>query len=73
MQLNENTMAVLKNFATIQDNIVMNEGTVVKTIAEAKNVMAVANLDQSFDKTVGVHDQRVCMLLNVSYHISILP
>jgi hypothetical protein len=56
MQLNENTMAVLKNFATIQDNIVMNEGSVVKTIAEAKNVMAVANLDQSFDKSVGVYN-----------------
>ena len=56
MQLNENTLAVLKNFATIQPNIVLSEGAVVKTIAEAKNVMAVANLDQSFDKSVGIYN-----------------
>lgn len=56
MQLNENTMAVLKNFATIQENVVLNEGTVLKTIADAKNVMAFANLEQSFDKTVGIYN-----------------
>lgn len=56
MNLNENTMSVLKNFATIQDNIVLHEGNVVKTIAEAKNVMAVANLEQSFDKSVGIYN-----------------
>lgn len=56
MQLNETTLAVLKNFATIQPNIVLSEGAVVKTIAEAKNVMAVANLDQSFDKSVGIYN-----------------
>jgi len=56
MNLNENTMAVLKNFASIQDNIVLHEGNVVKTIAEAKNVMAVANLEQSFDKSVGIYN-----------------
>lgn len=56
MQLTDTTMAVLKNFATIQPNVVLNEGNVVKTIAEAKNVMAVANLDQSFDKSVGIYN-----------------
>jgi hypothetical protein len=56
MQLSDNTLAVLKNFATIQPNVVLNEGNVVKTIAEAKNVMAVANLDQSFDKSVGIYN-----------------
>ena len=56
MQLNENTMAVLKNFASIQPNIVLSEGNTVKTIAEAKNVMAVANLDQAFTSTVGIYN-----------------
>lgn len=56
MQLNENTLSVLKNFASIQPNVVLNEGAVVKTIAEAKNVMAVATLDQSFDKQVGIYN-----------------
>ena len=56
MQLNDETLAVLKNFASIQPNVVLNEGNVVKTIAEAKNVMAVATLEQTFDKTVGIYN-----------------
>jgi len=56
MQLSDTTLAVLKNFASIQPNVVLNEGNVVKTIAEAKNVMAVATLDQSFDKEVGIYN-----------------
>ena len=56
MQLSDSTLAVLKNFASIQPNIVLSEGTTVKTIAEAKNVMAVAELDQSFDKQVGIYN-----------------
>ena len=56
MQLNDETLAVLKNFASIQPNVVLNEGNVVKTIAEAKNVMAVATLGQSFDKSVGIYN-----------------
>ena len=56
MNLSENTLSVLKNFATIQENIMLHEGNTLKTIAEAKNVMAVANLDQSFSKTVGIYN-----------------
>ena len=56
MQLSDNTLAVLKNFASIQPNIVINEGDTVKTIAEAKNVMAVAKLDQTFEKEFGLYN-----------------
>ena len=56
MQLTENTLAVLKNFASIQPNVILAEGNVLKTIAEAKNVMSVATIDQSFDKSVGIYN-----------------
>ena len=56
MQLTDNTMAVLKNFVSIQPNVVLHEGNVIKTIAEAKNVMAVATLDQTFDKSLGIYN-----------------
>lgn len=56
MQLNETTMEVLKNFASIQKNLLITEGDTVKTIADAKNVMAVAKLNQSFDKSFGIYD-----------------
>lgn len=56
MKLTENTMAVLKNFSTIQPNVVIPEGNVLKTIAETKNVMAVAKVDQDFSKSVGLYN-----------------
>jgi hypothetical protein len=56
MQLNDNTMNVLKNFATINPNIVVNAGHTVKTITEAKNVLATAKLDQDFPETFGIYD-----------------
>jgi hypothetical protein len=56
MKLNENTLSVLKNFASIQLNLVFNEGKTLKTIADAKNVMSVAELDQEIPQNFGVHD-----------------
>ncbi len=56
MQLNDNTMNVLKNFATINPNIVVNSGNTVKTITEAKNVLGQAKLDQDFPRTIGIYD-----------------
>lgn len=56
MNLNENTLAVLKNFSSIQLNLVIPEGNVLKTIADAKNVMAVAELEQEFPQEFGVYD-----------------
>ena len=56
MQLNETTMEVLANFASIQKNLLILEGNTVKTISDAKNVMAVAKLNQSFDKSFGIYD-----------------
>lgn len=56
MKLNENTLTVLRNFATIQPNLVVEAGVTLKTMAEARNVMCTANLDQTFDKGFGIYD-----------------
>ena len=56
MELSEKALTVLKNFATINPNIVLTEGSTIKTISEAKNVLATATLDVEFPKTVGVYD-----------------
>lgn len=42
MELKESTLSVLKNFASINPNIVIAEGNTLKTITEAKNVLAQA-------------------------------
>jgi hypothetical protein len=56
MELNDKTLAVLKNYATINPNVVINEGNVLKTISEAKNVLSSAELDDTFPKTFGIYD-----------------
>lgn len=56
MQLNENTIKVLQNFSSIQDNLVVKEGDKLMTMAEARNVLAVATLDQSFDQDFGIYN-----------------
>ena len=56
MELSEKALTVLKNFATINPNIVLTQGNTIKTISEAKNVLATASLDVKFPKTVGIYD-----------------
>ena len=56
MELKESTLSVLKNFASINPNIVIAEGNTLKTITEAKNVLAQATVEESFPKTVGIYD-----------------
>lgn len=56
MELKESTLSILKNFAGINPNIVIAEGNTLKTITEAKNVLAQATVEENFPKTVGIYD-----------------
>lgn len=56
MELKESTLSILKNFAGINPNIVIAEGNTLKTITEAKNVLAQATVEEDFPKTVGIYD-----------------
>lgn len=56
MELSENTLNVLKNFATINSNIVIEAGNVVKTISESKTVLARAELGESLPRTFGIYE-----------------
>jgi hypothetical protein len=57
MNLSANTLAILKNFAGINSNIVLKQGSVIKTMAEAKNVLAKATVSEVFpDNDVGIYD-----------------
>jgi len=56
MELNENTLSVLKNFSSINPNIIIREGTTIKTISEARNVFAHASVTEDFPKAFGVYD-----------------
>lgn len=56
MELSDRTLAVLKNFANINSNIVFREGNELKTISVAKNILAKATLDESIPQEFGVYD-----------------
>ena len=56
MQLNENAMQVLKNFATINSNIVIDQGNVIRTLSEGKNVFGKAEIETGFPQRFGIYD-----------------
>lgn len=56
MKLSSETLAVLKNFASINSNIVFRGGSTVKTMSEAKNILASAKVQEDFPTDVGIYD-----------------
>ena len=56
MELSDNTLTVLKNFSSINQNLMVRQGKTIKTISEARNVLATANIDVDFPQDFGVYD-----------------
>ena len=56
MNLSNDTLTILKNFATIQPNIVFKAGQEIKTIAEAKNIVAKATITETIPQNFGIYD-----------------
>lgn len=56
MNLSQDTVGVLKNFASINPNIVMREGNIVKTISEARNILAEADISEDIPHEFGIYD-----------------
>ena len=56
MKLSKDTLEVLKNFATINTNILVREGTSVSTISTGKNIFAKAEVTEPFPKEFAVYD-----------------
>lgn len=56
MQLSENTVAVLKNFSSINPNLVFKAGNQVKTISVAKNILASATITETIPQEFGIYD-----------------
>ena len=56
MELSENTMTILRNFSDINQNILVKQGNILKTISEAWNVLSTAIVEDEFPKCFGVYD-----------------
>ncbi len=56
MKLSKKTIEILKNFSSINSNILVEPGNVIKTISPVKNVMAQATVTEDFDCQFGIWD-----------------
>ena len=55
MKLSDHTIEVLKNFATINQNLVIKEGSTLSTMSAMKNIVAKADVEEP-SHPVGWHD-----------------
>ena len=56
MKLSENTLAVLKNFASINSGVVLAAGTAQRTISPEKSILVEATLDDDIPTQFGIYD-----------------
>ena len=56
MKLSDSTLAVLKNFAGINNSILVKEGSQLRTISVAKNILAEADIPEDFPRDVAIYD-----------------
>lgn len=56
MKLTEYTTQVLKNFSSINSNIVFSAGNRVNTISEARNILSSVTVDVEFPNQFGIYD-----------------
>jgi hypothetical protein len=56
MKLSDNTVTLLKNFSNINQSILIKKGSQIKTISVLKNIYAVANVEEQFDKDFAIYD-----------------
>ena len=56
MKLSDNTLALLKNFAGINNSILVKQGNQLRTISVAKNILAEADINEEFPRDFAIYD-----------------
>ena len=56
MKLSNGTINVLKNFSTINQNLVIKEGSDISTMSAMKNIVAKAKVEEDFIKEFAIYD-----------------
>ena len=56
MSISSETLELLKNFSSINSNILVKEGNTIRTISNYKNVLAEATVEEDFDVQFGIWD-----------------
>ena len=56
MKLSDNTLTLLKNFAGINQSILVKQGNKLRTISIAKNILAEAEITEDFPREFAIYD-----------------
>ena len=56
MQLSSDTVAILKNFSDINQNILVKPGNTLQTISTLKNILASADIKEKFDSEFAIYN-----------------
>ena len=56
MKLSNNTISVLKNFASINQNLMIKEGKEITTMSAMKNIVERAKVEEVFPQEVAIYD-----------------
>lgn len=56
MKLSDNTLSVLKNYANINQNLLITAGSTLSTMSVQKNIFAKAEISETFDRDVAIYD-----------------
>ena len=56
MKLSDNTLTILKNFANINNSILVKQGNRLRTISVAKNILAEAEITEEFSRDFAIYD-----------------
>ena len=56
MKLSDTTISVLKNYSTINQNLMIKVGSNLSTMSAMKNIVASADVQETFEKDVAIYD-----------------
>ena len=56
MKLSDNTISILKNFASINQSILVKQGSKLRTISVMQNILAEADVGEDFPKDFAIYD-----------------
>jgi len=56
MKLSDNALAILKNFAGINNSILVKQGNKLRTISVARNILAEAEIKEDFPRDFAIYD-----------------
>jgi hypothetical protein len=56
MKLSQETIAILKNFATINQGVFFKEGNTISTMSPQKNILVDAKISETIPQNFGIYD-----------------